>query len=261
LLFAFFQYSVGGVTERRSQRSLRGAFDDILRSGVPSGMGKDGRLHLIRNGSPVALLELPDLGVHAMVVEGTDGNQLKRGPGHLRSSLLPGEPGHAVIVGRRTTYGAPFKHLNLLRAGDRIVATTPYGRFVFRVRSVRKLDPGKADNLQTSKNGLLSLATSDPPYAPHGALVVDSELTGDPTSFPNRPLASGPPGSVDFTGDESTLPGVTFFGILLFGAIYGAQTLYRRWRAWPTYLLTTPVIMVLLFLWMEGLITIMPSTL
>jgi sortase A len=261
LLFAFFQITVANITERRAQRTLRGAFDDLLRSGAGLGAGIDGKQHVIARGSPVALIEIPALGLRKVVVEGTDAEQLKRGPGHLRNSFVPGQPGHAVIVGRRTTYGAPFRRLNLLRSGDDVIVTTPYGRFPFRVRSVQELTPGKADRLKESENGLLTLATSDPPYTPHGALVVDTELTSDPSAFPDPPRVRGRAGSVDFTGNVGALPGVALSGTLLFGAIAAAQVLYRRWRRWPTYLLTTPVIVALLFMWMEGLVSMMPSTL
>jgi sortase A len=166
-----------------------------------------------------------------------------------------------VIVGRRTTYGAPFKRLDVLRQGDEIFVTTPYGRFPFRVQKTATLEPGKADNLATSKNGLLTLVTSDPPYAPDSALVVEAELTSDPSSFPNPPLAKGRAGAVYLTGNIGALPGVALSGMLLVAAIAIAQVLYQRWRAWPTYLLTTPVVLALLFMWMEGLVSIMPATL
>ena len=50
-------------------------------------------------------------------------------------------------------------------------------------------------------------------------------------------------------------------GILLFAALATAQILYQRWRKWPTYLLTTPIILALVFAWMDGLLSSFPSTL
>jgi sortase A len=42
------------------------------------------------------------------VVEGTASSDLLDGPGHLRSTVLPGQVGTSVVMGRAKTYGAPF---------------------------------------------------------------------------------------------------------------------------------------------------------
>jgi sortase A len=261
LLFALFQMGLAGISEQRSQRSLRGAFQSLLGSGVGLGRGADGQPAPIAKGTPVALLEIPDLHLRKVVVEGTDSEQLKRGPGHLRSSHVPGQPGHAIIAGRRTTYGAPFGKLDLLRAGDNVTTITPYGRFEYRVREVSRLKPRKVERLEASTTGWLSLVTSDPAYTPTGALVVEAELQGDPSSAPDPPRLAGQAGAMTFTGNAGALVGVALSGTLLLAVLVVADTLYQRWRRWSTYLLTTPIILALLFAWMEGLVSILPSTL
>ena len=261
ILFALFQVKLANVSEQRSQRNLRGSFQELLKSGAGLGRGPTGEPAPIAKGAPVALLEIPDLGLRKVVIEGTDGEQLKRGPGHLRSTFLPGQPGHSVIAGRRTTYGAPFHGLDLLRKGDEVITTTPYGTFKYRVRQTSKLGPGKVDRLATSTTGLLSLVTSDPSYTPTSALVVDAELSGEPSTAPDPPRLSGQIGAISFTGNAAAIIAVALTGTLLFVAIAVADTLYRRWRRWSTYLLTTPIILALLFAWMEGLVSILPSTL
>jgi sortase A len=261
LLFAFFQFGVANISERRSQRALNGAFRDLIASGAPLGAGADGKPHPIDVGDPVAILEIPSLGLRKIVVEGTGAEQLKRGPGHVPASFVPGQYGHAVIAGRRTTYGSPFRRLDLLREGDEVITTTPYGRFTYRVRTVGHIEPRRAQDLEGSTNGLLTLVTSNPPYTPNGALVVDAELTSDPSTFADPPRPKGSAGAVDFTGNPSALLGVLASGLLLFAAVAGAEQLYRRWRRWPTYLITTPIILALLFAWMDGLLSTLPSTL
>lgn len=261
LVFAFFQFGVAGISERRAQRTLNGAFKDLIASGAPLGAGTDGKPHPIAVGSPVAVLEIPSLGLRKIVLEGTGAEQLKRGPGHVQSSFVPGQHGHAVIAGRRTTYGSPFRRLDLLRSGDEIITTTPYGRFTYRVRSVEHLEPRRAANLKESDRGLLTLVTSNPAYTPNGALVVDAELVTDPSTFADPPRPTGSAAAIDFTGNPSALLGVVISGVLLFAAIAVAEQLYRRWRRWPTYLITTPIVLALLFAWMDGLLSTLPSTL
>ena len=261
LVFGFFQIGIGTISERREQRALRGAFRDLIASGAPLGAGTDGKAHVIEAGTPIALLQIPSLGVNKIVLEGTTAGELKRGPGHLRTSVVPGQYGHAIIAGRRTTYGSPFRRLNLLRAGDEIVTTTPYGRFVYRVRTTTFVGPRKALNVEESTSGLLTLLTSDPAYTPRGALAVDAELVGEPSTFADPPRVSGQAGGIDFTGDGGALLVVALLGMLVFGAVAGAQILYQRWHRWPTYLITTPVIAALMVAWMDGLISMLPSTL
>ena len=67
-----------------------------------------------------------------MFVEGTGTSDLRKGPGHYPATPLPGERGTVGIAGHRTTYGAPFRHIDRGQArGDRITLTMPYGRFVY----------------------------------------------------------------------------------------------------------------------------------
>ena len=52
-------------------------------------------------------------------MQGTTSGLTRAGPGHLAASVLPGQPGNSVIIGRQTSYGGPFKRLASLHAGDR----------------------------------------------------------------------------------------------------------------------------------------------
>ena len=88
-------------------------------------------------GDAVGKLELPTLGRSYFIVEGTRMGDLRKGPGHYPKTPLPGQRGTVAVAGHRTTYGAPFRRIDDLRRGDRIVASTPHGRFVYRVQRVQ----------------------------------------------------------------------------------------------------------------------------
>ena len=75
----------------------------------------------------LARLEIPKIGQDVFVVPGVDIDDLKDGPGHYPDTPLPGQLGNAAIAGHRTTYGAPFAHLERLVAGDVIVVETATG--------------------------------------------------------------------------------------------------------------------------------------
>jgi LPXTG-site transpeptidase (sortase) family protein len=48
---------------------------------------------------------------------------LDRGPGHWSGTPMPGQDGNAVLSGHRNTHTAPFKYLNVLRHGDKVVTS------------------------------------------------------------------------------------------------------------------------------------------
>jgi sortase A len=84
---------------------------------------------------------IPRIGLSSFVVEGTNVGDLRRGPGHYPGTPLPGQRGTVAIAGHRTTYGAPFRHIDKLRPGDRILLDMTYGRFVYSVQSSRIVPP------------------------------------------------------------------------------------------------------------------------
>src|SRR5919204_5781665 len=93
-------------------------------------------------GDAIGEIEMPAIHKHAFVVQGTDTGSLRKGPGHYPDTPLPGKHGTVAIAGHRTTHGAPFRHIDDLKPGDRIVLAMPYGTFVYRVEKSRIVDPG-----------------------------------------------------------------------------------------------------------------------
>ena len=80
---------------------------------------------------PVARVEMPRIGLDAIVLAGGSGQALAFGPGHLEGTPLPGEDGTAVISAHRDTH---FAALANARAGDEIRVTRNDGVTVwFRV--------------------------------------------------------------------------------------------------------------------------------
>lgn len=82
----------------------------------------------------IGRLKINKIGLNEVIVQGTDEEvSLKKGPGHYTETPLPGQKGNWTvgIAGHRTTYGAPFRHIDKLEKGDKIVFTAPYGRFTY----------------------------------------------------------------------------------------------------------------------------------
>jgi sortase A len=71
-------------------------------------------------GDPIGRIRLKSAGIDDVMVEGTDGGDLRQGPGHYPATPLPGESGTVGVAGHRTTYGAPFRHIDGLKPGDKV---------------------------------------------------------------------------------------------------------------------------------------------
>lgn len=131
-------------------------------------------------GRALTRLEIPKLGVDVVVVEGTTPAALHAGAGHYPDTPLPGERGNVAIAGHRTTYGRPFNRLGELRAGDRVVLTTPIGRHVYeitRVPWVVDAHDWGAIRRYPEKGAWLTLTTCHPEGSATHRIVARAELT------------------------------------------------------------------------------------
>jgi sortase A len=131
-----------------------------------------------RDGAAVARLEIPRIGLDAVVVRGTRPDDLERAPGLLDTAALPGERGTAAIAGHRTTYGAPFRHIDRLRRGDRVTVATPYGTFRYAVEGTRVVDPGDLSVLRTVGHRRLVLTACHPLFSAARRIVVYAAQIG-----------------------------------------------------------------------------------
>ena len=88
----------------------------------------------LEQGQAFGRLELPSIGIEVVTVHGTRwGADLSRGPGHYERTEVPGLGRTVGIAGHRTTFGAPFRHIDDIEVGDRITLEMPYGTFRYRV--------------------------------------------------------------------------------------------------------------------------------
>jgi len=127
-------------------------------------------------GDAIGKLTIPSIGVSRFMVEGTDTATLRRGPGHYPSTPLPGERGTAAIAGHRTTYGAPFRRLDRVRRGDRVIVDMPYGRFVYRAQGTRVVDDQDLSVLRRKRYGRLVLSACHPLYSAAQRIIAFARL-------------------------------------------------------------------------------------
>jgi sortase A len=139
-------------------------------------------------GDAIARIEIPAIGVSEYVVEGTDTGSLRKGPGHYPETPLPGDPGTTAIAGHRTTYGAPFRRIDDLRPGQRIVIDMPDGRFLYRVERTRIVDDQELSVLEPAGYKRLVLSACHPLYSAAERVIVFARQVGRERSRVRRGL-------------------------------------------------------------------------
>jgi sortase A len=93
------------------------------------------------SGSAVGRIVIPRIGANYVVVKGTDTEDLESGPGVYSETSFPGIAGTTAIAGHRTTYLAPFRHIDSLHAGNHILLDMPYAHFTYTVIGQRVVAP------------------------------------------------------------------------------------------------------------------------
>jgi sortase A len=115
-------------------------------------------------GDAIARLRIPRLGLNEVVVNGTDHNSLKRGPGRYLKSAMPGEGELVYIAGHRTTYGAPFARIDRLVRNDQVFVELPYGTFEYRVTGHRIVPASQTSELVSRGFEQLALQACHPRF-------------------------------------------------------------------------------------------------
>jgi len=123
-------------------------------AGVPSVAGRS-----VDPALALARLEIPRLGIDAVVVEGTSDGDLRRALGHVPATALPGEAGNAAIAGHRDSF---FRPLRMVRKGDLIRVTTRRGTYLYEVEYAEVVPPGDLLVLQPTTQPSLTLVTCFP---------------------------------------------------------------------------------------------------
>ena len=81
-----------------------------------------------------------------------------------------------AIAGHRTTYLAPFRHIDALTSGDRIVLKMPYGRFTYVVQYRKIVLPSALWVTKTMGYDRLVLSACNPLYSAAQRIIVFARL-------------------------------------------------------------------------------------
>lgn len=162
-----------GLTTKAAQNDLKHDFTAIVDTKDPAQAPPTGVEQPLR-ASAYAELIIPRIDIDLIVVQGTDTESLKKGPGHYPDTADPWDAtGRVGIAGHRTTYLAPFYSLDSLLVGDPITLRTEYGTFDYLVTNVSVIpEAGSGVVLTQTSEPTLVLTTCNPRYSSRERLIV-----------------------------------------------------------------------------------------
>lgn len=164
-----------GFETKAAQNELRPGFEQLIGTTDKESVPKAEKVVDVP-GKPVMIIEIPKIDVDYVVVEGTDTQSLKKGPGHYTETAYPWQNQGAVgIAGHRTTYGAPFWALDRLEEGDEITLATEYGVYDYRVTRSKITTPTNGRVLRWTDDPTLVLTTCHPRFSAAERLIVFAE--------------------------------------------------------------------------------------
>lgn len=211
---------------------------ELANATAPVGpLDENGRLLAL--GRPVAVLLIPQLGLREVVFEGTTSGVLASGPGHRRDTVLPGQAGTSVIMGRRAAFGGPFADLTGLIRGDVFQVFTGQGPtpHEYRVLDVRFAGDPAPPSLAQGQGRLTLVTAAGPAFVPSGVVRVDAELISKVQATPRRAVVAG---TLLLSEKALAGDGEEWISLVLFGqallvvavALMWARLRWGRWQAW-----------------------------
>jgi sortase A len=200
-----------------------------------------------------------------VVVEGTSSKDLQTGPGHYRSTPLPGQPGTSLIYGRATSFGGPFAHISSMRQGEKLTVVTDQGTFTYQVLEVRH-GGQLAPPLMKAGEGRMVLVSAEGAgwqsgWAPNSAVYVYTQLVDKPQIDPGGRLSAVPTSEKLLHGQADTitlLELVLWLQLLVIAAI-GFVWLNAKWFRGSAWLVTTPIFFVALWGASSSIVLLLPN--
>lgn len=143
--------------------------------------------HTAVEGQAIGRIIVPRLGLNMVLVNGTDEASLQRGPGRDLQTFMPGQRRLVYIAGHRTTFLAPFSHIEEIRPGDQIRLEMPYGSFLYRAYRHVIVPADDVSVLKSPRHEVLALQACNPRFFATQRYLVYARLVAvDPRR--GRPL-------------------------------------------------------------------------
>jgi sortase A len=246
-----------------AQQRLHDAFQIQLADGTAPVSEGDLNDVLLRDGAPVASIEIPALGINEIVSEGTSSGVLTAGPGHRRDTVLPGQVGVSVLMARAAAYGGPFARIQELTPGEIFTVTTGQGEQTYEVIGVRYAGDPAPPPPEAGQSRLILETARGPAFIPSGVARVDAQLRSEVQGAGLRQssYATLPAADKELATDTSTVWALVFALQFLLVVEAGAVWALRRIGAQKTWIVFLPLTLAAALLVADQTTRLLPNLL
>ncbi len=263
LAFVFNLMLLSHLQHVVAQQQLTNTYREQLAAGTAPVSEGDFEDKLLVDGAPVAIISIPSIGVYETIVEGTSSAETKSGPGHRRDTVLPGQQGVSVVMGRAGSYGGPFSRIQELTPGTPFTVLTGQGLQEFQVIGVRYAGEPGPPNLVAGESRMILQTARGPAYIPNGIAWVDAELTStvQPSGKRQTVLGTMAPEYQAMATDTSTVWALVFALQFFVVAEIAAVWSYRRIGAQKMWVVFVPVMFLAGLLVADQITRLLPNLL
>ena len=244
-----------GFQGARDQRVLYNEFREQLANAIAPVGPLTFEGEVLEAGSPVAVLAIPDIDAELVVVEGTASAQTMSGPGHRRDTVLPGQAGVSIVMGRQSAYSGPFGRISDLAPGSMITTTTGQGVATYRVDRVRRAGDLQPAPLVSSGGRLTLVSATGTPFLAEEVIRVDATLVAtseDGSTTTTKPFtatsrlvspAALPLAERPMSGDSAQVFALVLWAQAFLLVVLVFTWCRERWGRWQAWTVGLPVLL------------------
>jgi hypothetical protein len=201
--------------------------------------------------------------MYEVIVEGTSSAETSKGIAHRRDTVLPGQAGVSVIMGRAAAYGGPFSAIAALSPGDAITVRTGQGQQEFEVIGLRYAGDPTPPAPVRGESRMILMTARGAPYVPSGIAYVDAELVSETQDVGARQTSKVtlPPSAKPMATDTTTVWALVFALQFLIAVEIAAVWAFRRFGAQKTWIVFLPVLLLAGFFVADQTTRLLPNLL
>ena len=124
----------------------------------------------------IGTIEIPKIGLGHTIYHGITMRNIDKGPSHWPGTAFPGEVGNAVFAGHRVTKSKPFRNIDQLVPGDRVVFTIKGVKSEYSVTGTEIVPPSAVHIVDQTSTPTATIFACHPPGSARQRIVVRMDL-------------------------------------------------------------------------------------
>lgn len=124
----------------------------------------------------IGTIEIPKIGLVHRIMEGISMRNIDLGPSHWPGTAFPGQVGNSVFAGHRVTKTKPFRNIDQLVPGDRVIFTVQGVRSEYSVTGTEIVSPKAVHIANQTPTPTATIFACHPPGSARQRIVVRMDL-------------------------------------------------------------------------------------